>query len=373
MKVDWLIVGAGFSGATLAERLATQLDQRVLVVEKRNHIGGNAFDEHNEAGILVHRYGPHIFHTNSRKVWDYLSQFTDWRPYRHRVLGVIDGRKVPIPFNLTSLHTLFPAQEARRLETELLESYGYGHKVPILKLREQANGPLRSLADFIYEKVFYGYTLKQWDLPPEELDSAVTGRVPVHISRDDCYFQDRYQAMPLRGYHQLFLNMLEHPNIELLLDSDYRDVLNTVTFKRMVYTGPIDAFFDYRYGELPYRSLRFEERTLEQEYFQEVGTINYPNSHEFTRITEQKHLTGQRSSRTTLMTEYPEAHVTGENEPYYPVPREENRERYQRYLEEAGKLKTKVFFSGRLADYRYYNMDQAIAAALALFDKLSHV
>ena len=366
---DWLIVGAGFTGATLAERIATQLGQKVLIVERRDHIGGNAYDYYDEHGILVHKYGPHIFHTNSKKVWDYLSQFTEWRPYYHRVLAVVDGKKVPIPFNLNSLYTLFPPKHAEKLEGLLIKNFGFGVKVPILKLRESAEGELRLLADYIYEKVFYGYTLKQWELKPEELDPSVTGRVPVYISRDDRYFQDRYQGMPKQGYASLFQRMLSHTNIKVLLNTDYREIADEVRFNRMIYTGPIDEFFDYMHGPLPYRSLRFEFMTLEEEWHQEVGTVNYPNEYDFTRITEQKHLTGQRLPWTTLVVEYPQTYQPGKNEPYYPIPREENRERCSIYEKEAAKLKGSLLFAGRLADYKYYNMDQAVARALKIFEE----
>ncbi|MDF5732345.1 MAG: UDP-galactopyranose mutase [Rhizonema sp. PD38] len=369
MKIDWLIVGAGYSGCVLAERIATQTQQRVLIVERRDHIGGNAYDFYNEHGILVHKYGPHIFHTKSKKVWDYLSQFTEWRHYYHQVLGVLEGKKVPIPFNLNSLYTLFPPRYAEKLEEQLLEHFGFGVKVPILKLRESASGDLEFLANYIYENVFLRYTMKQWELKPEELDRGVTGRVPVYISRDNRYFQDPYQAMPKHGYTEMFRRMLAHPNIMVLLNADYREVINDIKFNRMIYTGPIDTFFDYMYGELPYRSIRFQFDTLDQEYYQEVGTVNYPNDYDITRITEQKYLSGQTSPKTTLVMEYPQAYVPGKNDPYYPIPREENRERYEFYLKEVEKLNGTVIFAGRLAEYKYYDMDQAALRALSLFEK----
>ncbi|MDH7578554.1 MAG: UDP-galactopyranose mutase [Bacillota bacterium] len=365
MKVDWLIIGAGFAGVTLAERIATQLGQKVLVVEKRDHVGGNAYDEYDEHGVLVHRYGPHIFHTNLKHVWDYLSYFTRWRPYYHRVLAVVDGKKVPVPFNLNSLYALFPPGQAARLEAALIDEYGFRARVPILRLRESEKRDLRFLADYIYEKIFYGYTLKQWGLKPEELDPSVTGRVPVYVSRDDRYFRDRYQAMPVPGYNQLFRLMLAHPNIKVLLNTDYREIENEVKFSRMVYTGPIDAFFDYVHGKLPYRSLRFEFAILEREWFQEVGTVNYPNEFDFTRITEFKHLTGQVLPQTAVVYEYP----TDEGDPCYPVLSDETRELYYRYESEARKLKG-VYFVGRLAEYRYYNMDEAVARALEVFEEI---
>ncbi|MUG99019.1 UDP-galactopyranose mutase [Scytonema sp. UIC 10036] len=369
MRVDWLIVGAGYSACVLAERIANELGQQVLIVEKRDHIGGNAYDYYNEHGILVHKYGPHIFHTKSKKVWDYLSQFTEWRPYYHHVLAVVEGKKVPLPFNLNTIYALFPPRYAEKLEEQLLEHFGFGVKVPILKLRETAVGDLEFLANYIYENVFVRYTAKQWELKPEDLDRGVTGRVPVYISRDNRYFQDPYQAMPKHGYTEMFRRMLAHPNIKVLLNADYREVINDIKFNRMVYTGPIDTFFDYMYGELPYRSLRFHFETLDQEHYQEVGTVNYPNDYDITRITEQKYLSGQTSPKTTLVMEYPQAYVPGKNDPYYPIPREENRERYDLYLKEVQKLKGTVIFAGRLAEYKYYDMDQAALRALSLFEK----
>ena len=368
MKVDWLIVGAGFTGCTLAERIATQLNQKVLLVDRRNHVGGNAYDYYDQNGILLHKYGPHIFHTNSKKVWDYLSAFTDWRPYHHHVLAVIDGKKVPVPFNLNSLRQLFPQCYAERMELVLMEQYGFDVKVPILKMREHSNPELRALADFIYKNVFYGYTLKQWELKPEQLDPLVTGRVPVYISRDDRYFQDIYQAMPRYGYSALFQRMLDNRNIRILLNTSFHELEGLTRFDRMVYTGPVDEYFDHIHGHLPYRSLRFELLTADEERVQEVGTINYPNDYDFTRITEQKHLSGQKLPVSTLVVEYPQRHIPGQTEPYYPIPREENIAQYNLYLKEVEKLNGTVLLAGRLADYKYYNMDQAVAHALKIFE-----
>jgi UDP-galactopyranose mutase len=370
MRVDWIVVGAGFSGCVLAERLASQLDQKVLLVDKRDHVGGNAYDYYDEHGILVHKYGPHIFHTNAKRIFDYLSKFTEWRPYFHHVLGVIDGKKVPLPFNLNSLYQLFPQKYAERLEEQLIETFGFNVKVPILKMKETANGDLKFLAEYIYDNVFYGYTTKQWELKPEELAPAVTARVPVYISRDDRYFQDSYQAMPKLGYSELFRKMLNHPNIMVLTNADYRDIVEEIKFKKMAYTGPIDAYFDYMHGELPYRSLEFQLVTHDVERFQEVGTVNYPNDYSFTRMTEQKILTDQMDiKKTTMVVEYPHAYKRGVNDPYYPIPRDENNELYEKYEREASKLKGHVYFAGRLADYKYYNMDQVVARALACFEK----
>jgi len=366
---DWLIVGAGFTGATLADRLARERNQQVLIVERRQHVGGNAYDHANEHGILVHRYGPHIFHTKMKHVWDYLSEFTEWRYYFHHVLVVIDGQQVPLPFNLNTLEAVFPPTLASRLESGLIEQYGYGAKVPILKLRDSANKDMKFLADYVYEKIFYHYTRKQWGVNPEDLDPAVTGRVPVLVSRDDRYFQDPYQGIPARGYTAVFERMLDHPNIRLLLNTEYDDIKDIVPHRRTIYTGPIDAFFESAHGDLPYRSLRFESVTKRLKYYQEVATVNCPYEYGFTRITEWKHLTGQQHPLTTVTFEYPGPYVPGQNEPYYPTPQEATQRVYQRYCQEAAKLEGKVFFAGRLADYRYYNMDEAVARALEVFKK----
>ncbi|MGP3561695.1 UDP-galactopyranose mutase [Geobacillus sp. BK01] len=379
---DYVVVGAGFAGAVIAERIATQLNEKVLVIEKRNHIGGNAYDYYDENGILVHKYGPHIFHTRSREVWDYLSQFTDWHLYHHHVLGSIDGKKVPIPFNLNTLHELLPESLARPLEEKLVSKFGYNVKVPILKLRETDDKDLKFLADFVYEKVFLNYTTKQWGMKPEELDPTVTGRVPVYISRDNRYFQDAYQGMPKEGYTKIFEKLLSHSNIKLMLNTDYKEVIDIDVkngkislfgqeFKGIfVYTGKIDEFFNYEFGELPYRSLRFEFENIQKEFVQPVGTINYPNEYQFTRITEFKHLTGQEHSSTTIVKEYPQGYerkVKGKDIPYYPIPKKENLELYAKYKERARQF-PHVFFVGRLAEYRYYDMDAVIARALTVFN-----
>ncbi len=370
MKVDWLIVGAGFTGSVLAERIASQRGEKVLIVEQRDHIAGNAYDYYDEQGVLVHEYGPHIFHTRMKHVWNYLAQFTEWHSYYHRVLAVVDGKQVPVPFNLNSLYALFPAHYAEKLARQLIEKYGFNVKVPILKIRQSENeGDLKFLADYIYDNVFHNYTLKQWDLKPEELAPSVTARVPIYISRDDRYFQDTYQGLPQQGYTALFRRMLNHPNIKLLLNTAYQEVAEEVQYQKMVFTGPIDAFFEHQHGELPYRSLRFKFFHTEQEYKQSVGTVNYPNEYHYTRITEYKHLTGQRAYGSTYIEEYPQPYKRGENTPYYPIPKEEFRAQYKKYAAEAEKLKERVLFAGRLADYQYYNMDQAVARALSLFEK----
>jgi UDP-galactopyranose mutase len=345
----------------------------VLVIDRRPHIAGNAHDHLDEAGVLIHRYGPHLFHTNSQRVWEYLSRFTSWRPYSHRVCAWVEGQHVPVPFNLTSLAMLFPTERAGQLTRALLARYGEGAQVPILMMRQQDDPELRDLADYIYHAIFHGYTIKQWGLPPEELSASVTGRVPVRVSHDDRYFLDKYQAMPTDGYTRMFHRMLSHRNITVQLGADHRDLGNSIRYKRMAYTGPIDAFFDYAYGALPYRSLRFEFQSLAQERALEFGTINYPNDHRHTRVVEIKQATGQVCPHTTLCREYPQAHVggngIGSNEPFYPIPREQNRAVFQQYRNEAAKLGGSVVFCGRLADYQYYNMDQVVARALIVFEQ----
>lgn len=365
---DWLIVGAGFTGAVLAERIASQLDQSVLIIDRRGHIAGNAYDSP-ENGLLVHRYGPHIFHTNSQRVWTYLSRFTTWRPYFHHVLGMVDGRQVPIPFNLNSILALFPPRMADRLCEMLVDRFGFGQKVPILKLRSEADSELRFLADYVYANVFEGYTLKQWGMRPEELSPSVTARVPVFVSRDDRYFQDRYQAMPRDGYTALFKRLLDHPRISVELNTEYKDAASAVQHDRTVFTGPIDEFFDFAEGPLPYRSIRFERRREPPTYGLPVGTVNYPNEFDFTRISDQRHLSGRPDADPLLITEYPEPYAAGVNEPYYPIPSTATTAILNRYLSAAASLEGRVFFAGRLGDYAYYNMDQACARALAMFEK----
>ncbi|MDN4492210.1 UDP-galactopyranose mutase [Ureibacillus aquaedulcis] len=375
-----VIIGAGYAGLILAERLATQRNQKVLIIEQRQHIGGNAYDHFTDEGILIHEYGPHIFHTRSKEVWDYLSQFTEWYHYEHHVKAMIDGKEVPLPFNLNSMDELFPKSLAERLQQKLVDFLGFNVKIPILKLREQDDEDLKFLADYVYEKVFLHYTLKQWGIGPEELDPTVTGRVPVYISRDDRYFQDRYQGLPLRGYTEMFKNMINHANISLMLNTHYKDVMTIESGKielfghpftgDVIYTGKIDELFHYQYGELPYRSLRFEYDTFDQEYVQSVGQLNTPNSYDFTRKTEFKHLTGQKHPKTIIAREYPQEYVNGGNIPYYPIISYGNQEKYKQYKKLAEQLKN-VHLVGRLAEYRYYDMDAVVAAALKLYKKLS--
>lgn len=359
-RYDVMVVGAGFAGAVMAERLASQTGKRVLVVDRRPHVGGNAYDRLDEAGVLIHQYGPHIFHTNSADIFDYLSQFTAWRPYEHRVVAQVGDRQVPFPINRDTLNALYGLDLTSEAEA-----------AAFLKLRAECTGPIETSEDVVvaavgrelYETFFRGYTRKQWGLDPSQLDKAVAARVPARTDSDDRYFQDRFQAMPAEGYTAMFTRMLDHPNIEILLDCDYRDVRATFAHDHLVYTGPIDEFYGYRFGRLPYRSLRFEHQSLDQEWLQDVAVVNYPDEAvPFTRITEYKHLTGQIHPRTSITREYPCA----EGDPYYPVPRAENQALYKRY-EALAQAQQGVTFVGRLATYRYYNMDQIVGQALATF------
>ncbi|HEY8596837.1 MAG TPA: UDP-galactopyranose mutase [Thermomicrobiales bacterium] len=359
---DYLIVGAGFAGSVLAERLATQLDKRVLVVDKRPHIAGNMYDHYDDAGLLVHKYGPHIFHTNSRDVFDYLSQFTAWRPYEHRVLASVDGRLVPIPINLDTVNSLY----GLRLTGPELDAFFAERAEPREQVRTSEDVVVGKVGRELYEKFFRGYTRKQWGLDPSELDASVTARVPTRTNRDDRYFTDTYQAMPLHGYTRLFERLLAHPNISVMLNTDYREIEGMIPYRELIYSGPIDAFFDYRYGKLPYRSLEFRFETHDRATMQPVGTVNYPNEHPYTRITEFKYLTGQEHAKTSVVYEIPCA----EGDPYYPVPRPENAALYRRYKALAEATQG-VHFVGRLATYQYYNMDQVVAQALKTFRNIA--
>jgi UDP-galactopyranose mutase len=358
---DYLVVGAGFAGSVLAERLASQAGKRVLVIEKRNHIGGNAHDCYDDAGLLIHRYGPHIFHTNSREVFDYLSQFTEWRPYQHRVRARVDGQLVPIPINLDTINTLY----GTRFTTFELERFFASVAEPRAELRTSEDVVISKVGRVLYEKFFRHYTHKQWGLDPSELDASVTARVPTRTSRDDRYFTDTYQVMPRHGFTRLFERLLAHPNIKLLLNCDYREVASVIPSAELIYTGPIDEFFDYRFGKLPYRSLEFRWETRDLEWAQPVAVVNYTVDEAYTRVTEMKHLTGQVHPKTSLVYEYPRA----DGEPYYPIPQPANAALYKRYQALAAATPG-VHFVGRLATYKYFNMDQVVAQALALFDRL---
>ncbi len=362
-RYDVMVVGAGFAGAVMAERLASDGGKRVLVVDRRPHIAGNAYDHHDAAGILVHRYGPHIFHTNSDDIFEYLSRFTDWRPYEHRVLADVDGTLVPMPINRTTLNALYGLDLSSDAE---VEAFLASRAEPVDPIRTSADVVISKVGRELYETFFQGYTRKQWGMDPSELDKSVTARVPTRTCTDDRYFGDRHQAMPAQGFTRMFEAMLSHPNIDLLLGVDYADVRDAYPHDHLVFTGPIDEYFSYRYGRLPYRSLRFEHRTLNEERHQPVAVVNYPNEAvPHTRITEYKHLTGQTAPQTSVTYEYPSA--TGD--PYYPIPRDENQALYKRY-EALALAEPHVSFVGRLATYRYYNMDQVVGQALATYRRL---
>ena len=362
-RYDYLIVGAGFAGSVLAERLASQHGARILLIDRRPHIGGNAYDEPNEAGILYHKYGPHIFHTNSEQVVEYLSQFTEWRPYEHRVLAYVREKLVPIPINRTTLNELFGLD--LKTDDEAAE-YLASRAEPVADIKTSEDVVINAVGRELYELFFRGYTRKQWDLDPSELDKQVTARIPTRTNTDDRYFTDAFQAMPRDGYTAMFNRILDHPLIEVRTGVDFRDVRDDVDYDHLIYTGPVDEYFDYRFGKLPYRSLKFDHQTLNQEQFQQTGTVNYPSEDvPFTRISEYKHLTGQKAPVTTITYEYPSA----EGDPYYPIPRPENQELFKRY-EALADATGDVTFVGRLATYRYYNMDQIVGQALATFRRI---
>jgi UDP-galactopyranose mutase len=358
---DWLIVGAGFAGSVLAERLAKLRGERVLIVDRRSHIGGNAYDRHDEAGVLIHQYGPHIFHTNSEQIVSYLSNFTAWRPYEHRVLARVDNMLVPMPINLDTINELYKLN----LDSDGLERFfrARAENVPDIKTSEDVI--VSRIGRELYEKFFQGYTRKQWNCDPSELDKSVTSRVPVRVNRDDRYFTDRFQMMPKHGYSQMFARMLRSRLISVLLETDYSDIRDIIPHRRVIFTGPIDEYFDYRFGKLPYRSLRFEHKTFDRAQVQPVAVINYPQTEAYTRVTEYKHLTGQSHSKTSVTYEYP----CDDGDPFYPIPRPENTALFKRY-EDLARATTNVWFVGRLATYRYYNMDQVIGQALATFQRI---
>lgn len=358
---DYLIVGAGFAGSVLAERLATQSDQKILIIDTRSHIGGNAYDHYNEDGILVHKYGPHIFHTNSRDVFEYLSQFTEWRPYEHRVKASVDGQLVPIPINLDTVNRLY----GLNLTSFQLEEFFASIAEKIECIRTSEDVVISKVGRELYQKFFRNYTRKQWDMDPSELDKSVTARVPTRTNRDDRYFTDSYQAMPLHGFTKMFEKMLSHPNIKIMLNTDYREIVDVIPYRKMIYTGPIDLFFNYCYGKLPYRSLKFKHETINKPLHQPAPVVNYPNEHLYTRVTEFKYLTGQEHNKTSIVYEYPRA----EGDPYYPIPRTENAELYKQYKALADAT-PEVHFVGRLATYKYYNMDHVVAQALKVYSNL---
>lgn len=380
---DCIIIGSGIAGAAAARVLAEEQGKKVLVLEKKNHIGGNCYDGKDEYGILVHWYGPHIFHTGNEEVYEWLSRFTEWYAFGHEVVARVGDKLLPVPFNLNTLKMVYGEEKAAVLEKKLVDTFGFGARVPILKLREQQDQELRAIADFVYENVFLRYTMKQWGQTPEEIDPAVTGRVPVVISYDNRYFGDKYQGMPLHGFTPMFEKILDHPNIEVRTGTDAKDALdiseeegkvrlNGQEFTgTVIYTGPVDELFDCRFGRLPYRTLRFDFEHYDRPDYQGHGVVNYTVSEDYTRITEFKYLTGQKADSTTIVKEYPFAYTGAEGEiPYYAIMNEENNALYQKYAELAAKLPD-FHLLGRLAEYKYYNIDAMAARAIALARSLA--
>ena len=366
MTYDIIIIGAGISGATLAEKYANQLNKKVLVLEKREHIGGNCYDFYNSDGILISKYGAHLFHTSFEDVWEYVSKFSEWTPYKHKVLSYVDGILVPVPVNITTVNQLFNLKI--NSEKEMINWLSKNvEKIPFPKNSEEM--ALSRVGRKLYEKMFKNYTKKQWDKDPNQLAPSVVGRIPVRTNFDAHYFSDPHQALPKEGYTKFFEKILDHPNITVQLNTDYFDVKDELKeYEKLFFTGPIDQFFSYKFGrKLQYRSIKFEFETIDREFFQSNAVINYPNDHKYTRIVEYKHMTEQKHKKTTISKEYP----TWEGEPYYPVPSKENQEIYEMYRKEAeNSEKDNIYFVGRLANYKYFNMDQAFKAALDLFQRL---
>ena len=360
---DFLVVGAGFAGSVMAERLARDAGYRVLIVDRRPHIAGNAYDCVDDAGILIHQYGPHIFHTNSGEIAAYLSQFTDWRPYEHRVLAHVNGKDVPIPINRQTLNQIYDLS----LSTDEEAAAFLASKAePVANITNSEDVVVSAVGRDLYEKFFRGYTRKQWGLDPSELDKAVTSRVPTRTNLDDRYFTDSFQKLPLNGYTKMFERMLDHPNIDVRLGVDFEAIKQDVQYDRLIYTGPIDEYFKFQFGKLPYRSLQFKHETHDREWFQNAAVVNYPDeSVAHTRITEYKHLTGQTADSTSITYEYP----SSDGDPYYPIPRAENQRLYKQY-EQLANAEPHTTFVGRLATYRYYNMDQVVGQALTRYKRL---
>lgn len=363
-----LVVGAGISGAVLANLIATELNEKVVIIDKRNNLAGNCFDYiDKETGITVHKYGPHIFHTNNKSVWDYLSKYTKWHFFFLKPNAVFEGNICNIPFNINTLYQVFSASMAQRIEEKLIKTYSYGVKVPILELKENEDNDLKFLSDYVYEHMFKNYTTKQWGLKPEEIDHSVTARVPVYISRDNRYFQDKYQGIPANGYTKMIENLLSHPNIKVKLKTDYKNI--NEKYDRVFYSGAIDEYFDYKYGELPYRSLVFDTQTLDKKYYQKSVVTNYPNNYDFTRITEHKYFLDDESDKTIISVEYPCRFELGKNERYYPISNQDTQTLYNKYKQDASEING-LYFIGRLGEYKYYNMDLAVERALNFFKEV---
>lgn len=363
-----LVVGAGITGAIIAQNIAKNLDEKVLIIDKKEHVAGNCFDSKDENGITVHKYGSHIFHTNNAKVWNYLKRFADFNTYMHRVYAVIDGIETTIPFNFNTLYDVFPKSMAEKFEEKLLENFEYNTKVPILEFQKYNDKDLNFLANYIYNKVFLNYTIKQWGLNPERIDSTVTARVPVLISKDNRYFQDRFQGIPLSGYTAMIKNIINHPNIEVRTSTDFREIKSS-SFKRIFYTGSIDEFFDYKLGMLPYRSVSFKFEEFDRPYYQKNSVVNYPDNYDFTRIHEYKYYLDEKSEKTVIAKEYSSDFKLGVNERYYPVVNSKTTDLYNEYKFLAREHEN-VYFLGRLGDYKYYDMDKAAARAIECFDEI---
>lgn len=361
MYFKYVVVGAGLAGLTMAERIANVLDEKVLVIEKRGHIGGNVYDSYNDDGILIHNYGPHIFHTNDREVYEYLSSFTNWRDFWHRVLTYVDGNLIPMPITVETINKLYNLN----LNCFEVEDFLRRQAEEIKDIKTSRDVALSKVGKDIYEKIFENYTKKQWGVDPAELDTSVISRIPVRTNRDTRYFSDKYQGMPLHGYTKMCERMAANKNIKILLNTDYKEVMNDISYDTLIYTGAADEFYNYKYGRLAYRSVRFVFETYDMDAFQEAPVVNYPNDYDFTRITEYKQLTGQKHAKTTISKEFPCA----EGEPYYPFPTSEHRKKYEMYAADMAKEKN-VIFIGRLAEYRYYNMDGVVRRALDEFEKL---
>lgn len=365
MTFDYLIVGAGFSGAVLAERLATQCGARSLVVDRRAHIAGNAYDHYDAAGVLIHTYGPHYFRTNSERIKDYLSQFTTWHPVDYQILSWTNDRYYQFPINLNTFEQII----GRPSTSEEMEATLAEWRVPCENPQNSEEVIVSQCGWKLYELFFKNYTRKQWKRDPSELDASVCGRIPIRTNRDDRYLSEKFQALPAEGYTAMIEKILKHPLVEIRLNTDYRSLGDSVEYRHMIYTGPIDEFYDCCHGPLPYRSLRFEPETLQQEFYQPAMQVNYPNDHEFTRIVEIKHATGQKTPVTTIVREYPDDYGPGK-EAYYPIPAPDAKALYAQYAAMAER-ETAVSFVGRLATYRYYNMDQVVGMALTEFEKLA--
>jgi UDP-galactopyranose mutase len=379
---SYIILGAGFSGSVLAERIAVGLGEKVLLIENRRYPGGNCYDYKDENGLIIHKFGPHLFHTNNKEVFDYLSRFTKWLNYTHKVLVCIDDKKIPLPFNFNSMDKLFELNKAKEFKKKLLLQYKENEKVPILNLLENKDEDLRYLAKFIYEKIFLNYTIKQWGIKPQELDISVSARVPIFVGYDDRYFNDEYQGVPLCGYTEIFKNMLSHHNIELLLNTDFKNIgflkdgkiyiLGREYKGKLIYTGSIDELFGYKFGRLKYRTLNMEFEELETGYFQESAVVNYPNDYDFTRITEFKHIHPVKTDKTVILKEYPKDAVSDEEIRYYPFFTKESAKQYEKYKNIA-KDYSNLILLGRLAEYKYYDMDDAVERALKVYNDIKGV